>query len=487
MAASPNLHPSSKIFIIGSGVFGLSTALWLARSGYTDVTVLDMQDTARAGYDPDEIDSASADINKIIRFSYGTEIEYQRLASDAAVMWEEWNQQLARAKDEDLPPGLRDWAGERKLWWNVGMLRMSATDDFGDFEMRTLENMEKEGLRDRQFKSDDAADLERAKERGWAHKLDPCDREVRFGVHKAVLDSTAGYVLAYKSCAWARHLAEKAGVRFVLDAEKGRVVKIDEQSGKPRVTTADGTIHEADVLVVACGGWTPSLLPELSHLLETTAGSVATIKIPKSNVELWDRFSPQNFPVVTWGMKEGMGIYSFPRDENGIIKIGYRATKYTNFDEVDGRRISVPKTAHVTECKETNVPLKSLQGIKDYINHALPSLAPLGISSTKLCWYTDSIDNSFLISYLPDKPDDSRSKILVCSGGSGHGFKFLPILGQQVVKILESRTEGNVYADMWAWREAQKGGKRNGLEEGENGPRVLAKQTMASEKDWVLQ
>ncbi|KAI3394951.1 hypothetical protein diail_2058 [Diaporthe ilicicola] len=437
--ALPELHPSSKIRIIGSGVFGLSTALWLARSGYTDVTVFDMQDTAAAGYDPDEIDSASADINKIIRFSYGTEIEYQRLASKAAVMWEEWNQQLPRAKDEDLPPDLRGWAGERKLWWNVGMLRMSATDEFGQFEMQTLENMEKEGIRDRQFKSDDEADLGRARERGWAHKLDPCDREARFGVHKAVLDSTAGYVLAYKSCAWARHLAEQAGVRFVLGAEEGKVVRIDEENVKPRVETADGKVHEADVLVVACGGWTPSLLPEASNLLETTAGSVATIRIPKKNTELWDCFSPQNFPVVTWGMKEGMGIYSFPRDEN------------------------------------------------DYINHALPSLAPLGISSTKLCWYTDSIDNSFLISYLPGKLDSSRRNILVCSGGSGHGFKFLPILGQEVVKILEGRTDGNVYADMWAWRKPRDEGKRNGLEEGEGGPRVLTKQAMASEKDWALQ
>lgn len=360
----PDLCPSSKIIIIGSGVFGLSTALWLARSGYTNVTVFDMQDTAAAGYDPDEIDSASADINKIIRFSYGVEIEYQRLASNAAVMWEEWNQQLAHAKDEDLPPALRDWPGERKLWWNVGMLRMSATDDFGAFEMQTLKNMEKEGLRDRQFKSDDTADLGRARDRGWAHKIDPCDREARFGVHKAVLDSTAGYVLAYKSCAWTAYLAEQAGVNFVLGAEKGRVVRIDEQDDKPKVETADGKIYEADVLVMACGGWTPSLLPETCNLLETTAGSIATIRIPKSNTELWDRFSPQNFPVVTWGMKEGMGIYSFPRDENGIVKIGYRATKYTNFDEVDGRRISVPKTAHVTRTKETNVPLKSLQGIK---------------------------------------------------------------------------------------------------------------------------
>lgn len=322
------LNPSSRILIIGSGVFGLSTALWLSHSRYTDVTVLDMQDTASAGYDPDKIDSASADINKIIRFSYGSEIEYQRLASDAAVVWEEWNKQIFETRSEDLPPGLRD--GERKLWWNVGMLRMVPSGEgYGEHEMHTLKNMEKEGIRDKQFMNDNPDDVERAKERGWTHKLDPCDRQRRFGVHKAVLDSSAGFVLAYKSCAWARYLAEKAGVKFILGAEKGMVLRVeDDADGKPIVTTADDQSHKADLVIVAGGGWTPKILPEVSSLLETTAGSIATIKIPRDDKELWDRYAPENFPVVDGGTKEdGMGIYCFPRDEHGVIKIGYRTTK----------------------------------------------------------------------------------------------------------------------------------------------------------------
>ncbi|KAK7730349.1 hypothetical protein SLS53_009049 [Cytospora paraplurivora] len=474
------VQPSSRILIIGSGVFGLSTALWLARSGYTDITVLDMQDTASNGYDPDKIDSASADINKVIRFSYGTEIEYQRLASEAALIWEEWNQQISETKDEDLPPGLRE--GERKLWWNVGMLRMATGKALGEFELRTLENMEKEGIRDKQFRTDDLNDVQRAKDLGWAHKLDPSDRQQRFGVHKAVLDSSAGFVLAYKACTWARYLAEKAGVKFILDPGKGKVVTLEDgEDEKPIVTTADGKRHKADLVVVAGGGWTPTIIPEASSLLETTAGSVVTIKIPRDNKNLWERYAPENFPVVLGGTTADMGIYGFPRDEHGIVKIGYRSTKYTNFDNVNGRRISVPKTAHVTEERETNVPLKSMEGVKAYIDHVYPHLKPLGINSTKLCWYTDSIDNSFVIAYLPSRPN-----IFVCSGGSGHGFKFLPILGREVVKILEGKTEGNVYAKMWQWRdqEINRMLNRNGLEEGEYGPRVLAKQEMAGEKDW---
>ncbi|KAI8961324.1 FAD dependent oxidoreductase [Daldinia sp. FL1419] len=471
------LRPESKIVVVGSGVFGISTALWLARSGYKDVTVLDMQDTASAAYNPLlGIDSASADLNKIIRFSYGSEIEYQRLATEAAGLWDEWNREIAAAPADKLPDNLRE--GDRKLWWNSGMLRMSCEAELGEFEIETLENMRREGIREFQFRSDDEADVSRAKERGWAHKLDPCRRQERFGTHKAVLDSTAGFVYAYKSCAWAQHLAAQAGVKMILDPVRGRVVDIGTKDDRSVVLTADGLEQCSDLVVVAGGGWTPSLIPEVQGLLETTAGSVANIQIPKDRSDLWDRFAPENQPVITWGSRQGKDVYSLPRDENGVFKIGWRSTKWTNFQDVGRRRISVPKTAHITEQKETRIPIDALDGIKEFIRINFPELVPLGISSTRLCWYTDSIDNSFVVDFVPGRPG-----VAVCSGGSGHGFKFLPILGREVVKILEGKGEQTVYGRMWRWRSST-AAKRNGLEEGEQGPRVLAKQNMAEEKDW---
>ncbi|KAI0977512.1 FAD dependent oxidoreductase [Xylaria arbuscula] len=481
------LHPESEILIVGSGVFGLSTALWLARSGYRRVTVFDMQDTGTTGYDPRAgIESASADINKIIRFSYGGEIEYQRLASQAAGIWEDWNREIAdlagkeSGEGEELPEVLR--RGELKLWYRNGFLRMAAGSEFADFELRTLQNMEREGIRESQFKSDDDADIERASRSGWAHKLDVCKRQERFGVHKAVLDSSAGFVVAYKACAWAQYLARKAGVEFILHPTKGRVVDIDTADPqKPFIKTADGITHEGDLVVVAGGGWTAGLLPEADGLIETTAGSVATIQLPVDRPDLWERFAPENFPVVSWGMHQGKGndkdIYSFPRDENGLIKIGFRKTKWTNYGDVAGKRISVPKAVHI---QEKNIPVPALEGIKEYVNLNLPELAELGLASTWLCWYTDSIDNSFVVDFVPGRP-----RVVVCSGGSGHGFKFLPILGREVVKILEGKGEQTVYGRLWKWRDST-AEKRNGLEEGEDGPRVLGKQRMADREDWVF-
>lgn len=74
----------------------------------------------------------------------------------------------------------------------------------------------------------------------------------RFGVHKAVLDSSAGFVVAYKSCAWAQHLARKAGVKFVLHPIDGKVEDIKTSpDGHTLVTTADQQVHIGDLVIVS--------------------------------------------------------------------------------------------------------------------------------------------------------------------------------------------------------------------------------------------
>jgi sarcosine oxidase / L-pipecolate oxidase len=64
---------------------------------------------------------------------------------------------------------------------------------------------------------------------------------------------------------------------------------------------------------------------ETEGLLETTAGSVATIHIPADRPDLRQRFSPENFPVITWS--KAKAIYALPMTEGGDLKIGYRKTK----------------------------------------------------------------------------------------------------------------------------------------------------------------
>ncbi|RYP43321.1 hypothetical protein DL768_009987 [Monosporascus sp. mg162] len=340
----------------GSGAFGISTALWLARSGYRDVGVLDMQGTgpAATGYRPRAgVYSTLAGLNKIVRFNHGADITYQRLAA----MWDEWNDALAAGAasmvlEEKEGSCRRAWGAvtggcglpttrliipERPLTSGVVV---TSRLEFSGFELQILENMEKEGIRELRFRDDDEASesaqpvknfnrdrshlrggLERvagagAGRRTWRvrrrdrdHKMDPCRRRERFGVHEVAFDPTAGFVYAYKE------LRVGAAPR-----EEGR----GRADPRPRA-----------------GGWSPSLLPEFQNLLKSPAGCVATIQIPKDREGVWQISSPENCLVLAWGLKQGKEITSFWRDENGLMNIARRNTRWTNFGDAKGRRIFV--------------------------------------------------------------------------------------------------------------------------------------------------
>jgi sarcosine oxidase/L-pipecolate oxidase len=52
---------------------------------------------------------------------------------------------------------------------------------------------------------------------------------------------------------------------------------------------------------------------------------------------------------------------------------------------------------------------------------------------TRMCWYSDTPDSDFVIDFSPYK------SMLIASGGAGHGFKFLPVLGECIHARLENR------------------------------------------------
>lgn len=138
----------------------------------------------------------------------------------------------------------------------------------------------------------------------------------------------------------ALHKARKLGVEFVFGPLAGAFDGLlsDPNGQTTGIKTKDGQTHLAKLTIMACGGWTPSLLPELDGICEATAGSVIIYKIPQES-QLWDRLAPEKFPTWLWKVRDGAegGLYGFPRDENGYFKLGYRGTKYTNPKEQDAQ------------------------------------------------------------------------------------------------------------------------------------------------------
>ncbi|KAF6808334.1 hypothetical protein CMUS01_13915 [Colletotrichum musicola] len=486
MAQAPS--KDDAVIIVGAGIFGLSTAVHLSRRGYTNVTVFDKQPYEKTLYSYFKgCDGASADMNKIIRSAYGSQTEYQGLTIEALKGWNAWNDELASGKT--VPPGLttRD-----RVFVNNGNLSLSDAASLPKFEQDTVENMEATGHKNTQLVTIDPAHQRIAAEKGWSFGMDPFHRLQR-GLHAAgVLDTTGGMAVADKACRFALYKAQTQGVRFVLGAEVGAMESLVHCGTKVvGIRTRDGKTHAAKLVIVACGGWTPSLIPALDGLCEATAGSVALLKIPPES-PLFARFAPENFPTWTYKMRDGAGggLYGFPRTDDGWLKIGYRGTKYTNpVTLADGKERSVPVTRWSAATSPgmsgkggerlTKIPQQALDVIRAFLSENLPELGAGGIdvSFTRMCWYTDSFDNHFVIDHVPS----TESSLIVATGGSGHAFKYLPNIGNWVVDVLEGKAQDRIPLKLWKWRSLCDGQMPNNvLMEGNEGSRALQNISLVS-------
>ena len=130
------------------------------------VTVFDRAQYDQNGYDPaaKDVQAASVDHNKIFRASYGTKLHYQRLAMESRKAW------VAEDERRGFPSTGNDW-DEDRLFVNSGMLRVQPSKELSALERETLENMERDGIRDTQFVKSDLSDWARAeeprKDSGW--------------------------------------------------------------------------------------------------------------------------------------------------------------------------------------------------------------------------------------------------------------------------------------------------------------------------------
>lgn len=167
-------------------------------------------------------------------------------------------------------------------------------------------------------------------------------------------------------------------------------------------------------------------------------------------------------------------MYGFPRDESGVVKVGYRGVKYTNPQlQDDGAVRSIPVTRWTSDCTR-KIPLSAAERIKRTVQQLIPELLPY-YEKNRLCWYTDTFDNHFVVDFVPN-----NSGLLIASGGSGHGFKFLPIIGSFVVDRIEGKGSGEL--ELWGWRKPEPGQETyNRLMEGFNSSLALGKQPLTAD------
>lgn len=439
----------SKIIIVGSGVFGLSSALHLVKAGYKDITIFDRLDLFNLNYSFENgADTASADINKVFRALYPGEPHYHRLALQARESFLKWDAEVRSCTPEEARAKF-NIEGDLKIIEECGVANY--TDERPELYTVSIGDFEKSGLRDTQYFLDNPEDILRAKSNGIFPKLN-------FFAHKSDLhglyDASSGLLYANNACLYVCSFLKNHGVKFVTGSPEGCIesfIENDEGSVKG-VITKDGKSHFSDLTIVASGPWTPSLVPQLGGLCEAQNGNVIVIKIPEERKDLIEKYSPKNFPLLMWKMEKELegnllsGIGIFPSTSKGLVKLILRQKKYNNPVKLqDGSLLSIPITSNSSP-PEHRLSKFVVDQFKQFIRIFLPDLVQFGISQSKLLWYTDAINNDFIIDFAPEKKN-----LMVVTGGSGHGFKFLPVLGQFVVDVLENRE--NEYTKIFKWRD----------------------------------
>ncbi|KAI8619916.1 FAD dependent oxidoreductase [Chytriomyces sp. MP71] len=428
---------SPQVVVVGGGVFGVSAALSLRQRGYA-VTLLDRLPL------PAE-DAATTDISKVVRADYADGHLYQRLAlASMRVFRERWNADAERRLG-------------RALYIQCGCLFATRAGDMSAFERQSMEALARDGVLVQRVGPSEVAEWMGP---AFAH-------EFPYGY----FNKTAGYAFSGLTLEYMVLLAKEAGVDFITGPAAGAFAEyIKDGSKVVGVKTVDGTHHRADRVLVAAGSWTPSLVPQLQGLCSPSAQPVVHFAI--KDEKLKQRLQSDRFPVFFADVSD-TGIYGFPLNPTtGEVKIAHHGVGFSSSFHEDGRKDPAKTTPTV-------IPKGALNSFRSFVAKAFPELNRLDITRTRVCWYCESWDGNFFIDAVPE-----IEGLFVATGGSGHGFKFAPVLGDVIADIMEGRA--TEYRDLFKWRVPPKGAKveLDAIRKRTNDEsRVLEEQELCTAKD----
>jgi sarcosine oxidase len=182
----------------------------------------------------------------------------------------------------------------------------------------------------------------------------------------------------------------------------------------PRVETTRGTFSAGKIIVTA-GGWLPELLPELRLPIQVTLEEVIYFR-PK---HLQD-FLPETFPIFI--AHEQVPLYGFPAFGLPGVKVGLHLA---------GAKVQA--TTRSFEPSEA-----SRRNIEAWLARYLPdALGP--VMNAKTCLYTTTPTQDFLLDTHAQCLSGGSPNVILASPCSGHGFKFMPLLGTLIADLAEGQ------------------------------------------------
>jgi glycine/D-amino acid oxidase-like deaminating enzyme len=348
-----------RVVVVGAGVFGAWTALWLRRRG-ASVQLVDQ-------YGAGNSLASSGDESRVTRSAHGPDDHYPLWQRHALAEWRR----------------LEEATGEA-LFVETGVAWFAHRDDG--------------------FEADSLATLERLRipVQRWSR-----DELVRRMPHVTAGDLTwalyepeGGALMARRAVAATAEQLVREGGELI----RGRAVPPEAgDRGPATVRLADGRFLEADAIVFAAGPWLPRLLSDLRGLeLSVPQQEVIYVATPPGDL----RFDAGSHP--TW-VDYDRSFYGIPSIEGRGFKIAPDWPGPQVDPDGQERRLSDERVA----------------AARAFLAERFPDLAAQPVAEGRVCQYELTADTHFVIDRHPAWPN-----AWVVGGGSGHGFKHGPAVGE---------------------------------------------------------
>lgn len=226
----------------------------------------------------------------------------------------------------------------------------------------------------------------------------------------AFLEPMSGVLLARRGVQAVVREAVRLGVEYLPDS----ISPLDHAQPVDGVATTGGTRISAGAYVFACGAWLPKMFPDLlASRIKPTRQEVFYFGTPAGN-----RFQSPALP--TW--------IDFKNEAYGL-------------PDIEGRGIKVAIDRHGEPFDpDTNDRIASSEGLAEvrrYLARRVPELQDAPVNESRVCQYENTSNGDFLIDRHPE-----FENVWLVGGGSGHGFKHGPWVGEYVAARIEGRVEG---------------------------------------------
>lgn len=373
LLVSPPMKAKPHVAVIGAGAFGGWSALHLLEHG-ARVTLLD-------AWGPGNSRSSSGGETRIMRGAYGPDQPYTELAARALKLWDKYERRWKRT--------LLHRTG---VLWMVSAQSKDANDDEA-FERGSIEM-----LRQARIKFEELS-VAKMKKR-WP--------QINFdGIRWGIFEPECGYLEARASC-------QAVVEAFMAQGGEYRQAEVlpdgVETSPMRSLRLSDKAKLKADIYIFACGPWVGKLFPKtIGDLIRPTKQDVFFFGTPAGDA----RFTDSQLPV--WADHRDRFLYGIPGNDHRGFKVA-DDTRGPVFDPTSGERIISEDTLRI---------------VREYVAFRFPALKNAPLIESRVCQYEQTPDGNFILHRHP-----RMENVWLLGGGSGHGFKHGPAVGEMMAEVI---------------------------------------------------